>query len=361
LQNFGIMKFLKFIILPLNYIVALILLISASVQYISPLTFGYVSFLGTFFPIFLTINIIFLLWWALCLNKHFLISAIALILVFPNYKRIFSFSENKEEICEQCKSVRIFSYNTMTMDCYKKASKNKTLKYLKDIDTDIMCLQEIGWKSSGDYLKKNDILNALEPKFAHHYFHIASETSWGNYGIAVFTKYKIINPQEIVFKSSFNSALKLDLSIEGDTVRLINCHLESNGLTMHERKSLTNDATNKRVLFGTLKKMRRTSIIRAKQADEIAKMVAESPYPVIVCGDFNDTAYSYTYKTISQNLNDAFIGSGIGTGFTFFDHFFRFRIDYILTSNRFATKNFKVEKADCSDHRPISCEIIFKQ
>ena len=53
------------------------------------------------------------------------------------------------------------------------------------------------------------------------------------------------------------------------------------------------------------------------------------PYPIIVCGDFNDTPVSYTYNKIKGNLMDSFTISGVGIG----DSYVKipmFRIDYIM-------------------------------
>ena len=48
--------------------------------------------------------------------------------------------------------------------------------------------------------------------------------------------------------------------------------------------------------------MRQAYIQRADQVDIIKEDIRLSPYPVIVCGDFNDTPVSYTYKTLSKEL-----------------------------------------------------------
>ena len=44
-----------------------------------------------------------------------------------------------------------------------------------------------------------------------------------------------------------------------------------------------------------------------EQADTIAKYIQQSPYPVIVCGDFNDVPGSYAYRTVKGNLQDVFV------------------------------------------------------
>ena len=35
-----------------------------------------------------------------------------------------------------------------------------------------------------------------------------------------------------------------------------------------------------------------------------------SPYPIIVCGDFNDVPVSYAYETIGAGLQNAFVEKG---------------------------------------------------
>ena len=38
------------------------------------------------------------------------------------------------------------------------------------------------------------------------------------------------------------------------------------------------------------------------------------PYPIIICGDFNDTPVSYAYQQLGDNMIDAFLESGNGIG-----------------------------------------------
>mgnify|MGYP000267215571 FL=1 len=59
-----------------------------------------------------------------------------------------------------------------------------------------------------------------------------------------------------------------------------------------------------------LQTMRHHAIRRNRQADLLANAIAESPYPVIVCGDFNDTPASYVYRKISRSLQDCFLQAG---------------------------------------------------
>ena len=99
---------------------------------------------------------------------------------------------------------------------------------------------------------------------------------------------------------------------------------------------------------------------RANQADIISAHIAHCHYPVIVCGDFNDTPDSYAYKTISKGLKDAYCESGKGIGSTYNGKIPFLRIDFILHSPKFNAYNFKVNKDDLSDHFPVTCLLELK-
>ena len=82
--------------------------------------------------------------------------------------------------------------------------------------------------------------------------------------------------------------------------------------------------------------------LRAMQADTIADIIAASPYPVIVCGDFNDTPISYTYRRVSRKLKDAFREVGRGYSYTYRGFFDMLRIDYVLFDKRFTALGYDV-------------------
>jgi len=95
------------------------------------------------------------------------------------------------------------------------------------------------------------------------------------------------------------------------------------------------------------------STIRANQADSVSKVVRNSPYKVILCGDFNDVPGSYTYRTVRNGLADSWVERGNGWGNTFHENLFLFRIDFIMHSPTIKTTRVKVDKVKYSDHYPI--------
>ena len=87
---------------------------------------------------------------------------------------------------------------------------------------------------------------------------------------------------------------------------------------------------------------------------DIQKAVADSPYPVILAGDFNAVPNSYEYYHIGKNLKDVFVETGNGSATSFHDYKFPIRIDYIFSSPSVKPLSYKVDRSvKLSDHFPV--------
>jgi endonuclease/exonuclease/phosphatase family metal-dependent hydrolase len=113
-----------------------------------------------------------------------------------------------------------------------------------------------------------------------------------------------------------------------------------------------------RKIFG---KMRSAYIKRAEQVRSVRLEIDRSPYPVILCGDFNDTPASYVYHKIEQKLEDSFVEAGNGTGSSYAGILPAFRIDYIFHDTSFTAHNYKTLDANFSDHYPITTLLVLKK
>jgi endonuclease/exonuclease/phosphatase family metal-dependent hydrolase len=78
---------------------------------------------------------------------------------------------------------------------------------------------------------------------------------------------------------------------------------------------------------------------------------------MIVCGDFNNTAFSYVYKIIKYGLTDTFREAGNGFGRSYEFKYFPVRIDFILADEAFNVNGFKTYSEHYSDHYPIMATI----
>jgi endonuclease/exonuclease/phosphatase family metal-dependent hydrolase len=146
--------------------------------------------------------------------------------------------------------------------------------------------------------------------------------------------------------------------IEKDTFRIFNNHLQSFRLKRMERsfvEEVTDPADNEALdaMKSLSLSLKKGFIRRAQQAESLKATIDKSPYPVIVAGDFNDTPVSYSYRKIRKGLNDSFVRSGYGAGFTYRGNYPPNRIDYILYDNRLESRYFEILKVRYSDHYPV--------
>ena len=352
-------------LLAINALFACLLLSSAFSPYAHPGSSPLLSFLGLAFPIFLTINVLFLFFWLVVKYKFALFPLIVLIVCFPQICLYAPFDFTKENAPEG--SLKVLSYNVMGFNGTKKHNgENEILNYIKNSNADIVCLQEYAESNNSKYLTRKDIKKALSsyPYSNASSFHKQS----GGTQVALFSKYPILSSKEIHYDSQYNGSMAYQLKINNDTVLLINNHLESNKLTKEDKDTfgkMLKDRNADEVKSGSkhlIKKLGEASVIRAAQADSIAKEIKKSKHQsIIVCGDFNDTPISYTHRVISKGLDDAFENSGSGLGISYNQNRFYFRIDHILTSKNIDSFNCTVDRSiKESDHYPIATYIKIK-
>ena len=182
-------------------------------------------------------------------------------------------------------------------------------------------------------------------------------------GQLTLTRFPILNMGEIRFVNSGNMIIFTDILMNSDTVRIYNCHLQSYQLHPKEINTIDsidfeNQVETKNKFLVISLKFRNALIKRAEQAATLREHLNQCPYPVIVCGDFNDTPVSFAYRTVRGDLEDSFTESGKGTANTYNGKLPSFRIDYILYSSKFTSYNFGVSNLNHSDHYPISCDLF---
>lgn len=178
--------------------------------------------------------------------------------------------------------------------------------------------------------------------------------------LAIFTSFPILKTETKQFNSA-NGYQFVDLDVDGTRIRVFNIHLQSNSVSSAAERLVSNGDIQEKETWleirGMMGRFKRAVQKRAIQAEEIASKIAESPYPVIVCGDFNDIPQSYAYHTIASGLKDAFPQRGLGLGFTYIGRIPALRIDYILTSHDWRILNYDMRRTSFSDHRAIGSRL----
>ncbi|MDB4303735.1 endonuclease/exonuclease/phosphatase family protein [Desulfosarcina sp.] len=269
--------------------------------------------------------------------------------------------------------IKVLSYNVQNFFHVNVSStkyiddftnENSIIEFINSQDADIICLQEMFY-DRGDLKsfpkKLGKTLDCPNYYYENYYSTVTKKID----AIATFTKYEIINNGHLQFDEK-SIGIFNDLIIHGDTVRLYNLHLASIHLQRDDYDFMSDIASNKEnENFKTksrniLNKLQTAFIKRGRQADIVSEHISQSKYPVIICGDLNDTPFSYTYEEISGNLTDAFIKSGSGLGETYAgDDFPSLRIDYIFHDKQFTSSEFSRHKVFLSDHFPVS-SVLYK-
>jgi endonuclease/exonuclease/phosphatase family metal-dependent hydrolase len=346
------------IFLALNILFAIALVLSYLAVHINPDTFALPALFGLAYPYLLFINLIFALIWIVALRFEALISIAVIaagITHLSNYIKFQKPSGDKTGTFRvQSYNVRLFNY----FETWKNSiSEKKILELLNNQQSDIICLQEL-YIIGNPELKEDAIKAALGGKYYSH-FKVISTGKNRYYGIATFSKFPIVGKGDIVHAHSSSLSIYSDIVAGKDTFRIFNNHLQSFHLHRMER-SFLNELTAASEDKETLSELRDISlslrqgfIRRASQAQAVKARINVSPYPVIITGDFNDTPVSYSYRKIRKGLNDAFVSSGYGAGFTYKGNYPPNRIDYILYDNALECRQFDIVKVKYSDHYPI--------
>lgn len=351
----------------INLLLAVLLIICAYSNQISPESMWPAAFLGFSFPFILAINIFFMLFWIVFLRLYFLVSVVAIALSWTQFRATFRFpSENKAGIN---KPLKIMSYNVRLFDIYEWQKKehpghynNEIIDFISSQNPDILCLQEYYTGSRNQINYSDSILFKSQLKYVS-IEGIKNRSKTLPFGLATFSTYPIVNSFKQEFSNStINFCLITDIKIAEDTVRVINTHLESIKFGKEDYNfvnELANNNINNNITDNSkaiLAKMARAYRKRAPQSDELARFIEQSPYKVILFGDFNDTPVSYTYHKLSKNLKDAFVEAGFGLGYTY-SNFLALRLDYILLDKSIKCSKYRILRHEYSDHYPVMAEI----
>lgn len=359
----------KFLLIVLTILASLGLLFALFAQILPPSFSGTVAYCGLFFPYLLITCFILTIIWIVIDFTWALIPVIVILLNVNNIDRHFQFRGiDKPEVCTNC--LKVMSYNAKAFNIYSddQISRNRqVVHFLQNEKPDILCIQEYSYDNTGKsgFNSTEAILYALNVKDNEktHKVMLPYKNKLGyQFGMAVFSKYRIVDGGFVeTSDSSSNKSMYVDIRFNGDTLRIYNIHLSSMHLDSTDYEtgkalwagSYDSSFNNKaQKLTG---KISAAYVARQKQAKAIREHINGCPYPVIICGDFNDSPASFSYNKIMHGFKDAFRSSGKGTGTTYIGgNFPAYRIDYIAHDKQFNDFQYTVCKdLAVSDHYPI--------
>ena len=347
----------------LTWLVAAFLVVITLSVHINPSSFYFFAFLGYLFPVAWVLNLIALFYWVIKRKKTLIIPLVTMLIGWQQWQDTFQWSGRTVENVKTLKNpVSIMTFNVKMFDLYHWTGRmdilDMTFDYIRKVDPDIICFQEFYTTNRNREFSENYIVNRLKQYPYRHIEYQYTKHTIGKAGLATFSKYPILKKDVIRFDNTTNFSMQSDIRIKGKTIRLFNNHMESMRLNKQDIETIgkiksVESLDNEKAIVPVMKKLVKSAKRRADQANIIRKHIDNSPYPVVVCGDFNDTPVSYTYRTMRGDLKDAFVEAGKGFGGTYNGRLPSYRIDYILFDPSFEAYNYKRDKVDLSDHYPV--------
>jgi len=328
------------IIVFVNSILAILLLLSYLLPYISPEKVPIFTIISLAVPVLLALNIFFIIYWIIKLKKYFTISLISIILGIGYISNIYKFSGKKIFLNDDLK---VMSYNVRLFNHYNWSTDSTIVKkissFIAEKEPDVLSIQEY-------YDAEN-----LQLKYPYQF--IKTKSNFNKFGLAIFSKFNIINSGSLDLKESANNIIYTDILKDKDTIRVYNIHLESLKMnTSQENFGIINSDK-------LLEQMEASFQKQAKQVELFLQHEKKWDGKKILCGDFNNTAFSWVYRELSNEKQDAFKEAGKGLGKTF-NYWYPLRIDFILTDANFDINNFKTFNVPYSDHYPILARLNLK-
>lgn len=263
--------------------------------------------------------------------------------------------ESKKNLSEE-NTLTVISYNAGHFYCGRRQTLKEAAAYIGNLKADILCMQEAPttMEYHSDTIKK--VFSYLPYSF--------NSIRMDHTSLSIYSKYPLQLVKTVYYKDTKNASMIVDVVGLNDTIRLFCNHLQTTSVNAYRGQI---QAASKPWMFRLkagvklILQMKENFRKRAAQADYIAEEIRRSPYPVLVCGDFNDTPASYTYHRMKGALTDGFRDAGKGYQYTFRQLKRIWRIDYIFYSDELKGISYDSPDTPYSDHKMVVWQGYIKQ
>jgi exonuclease III len=325
--------------------------------FVPPSFSPYFPLSGFLFPYLMGAHVLFMVYWVWRFKKFVWISVGCLLLSWPSLTDFVQWNNAYYEQDER--DWVIISYNihhTREIRSLKAASHwdeeirgwHQLLKSYPQLD--VVCFQE---NTQGD-------VHPLPMTEELKYHHRCKPR-----GPSILSRFPIVHTGCIDFGNGVNGAIYADIKGKGAQFRIYNVHLQSNQVSDITQPFLNEDEMSKGQNIQKIKKIFRlyleTADKRSKQLEVLLSHAEESPYPVIIAGDFNEGPQSYIYRQLQKGYTDTFKEKGRGISSTYAGNLPFLRIDHIFHDAHWETKHHQVRQLSFSDHYPVAACLDFQE
>lgn len=351
-----------------NCVFAGVFLIACLVPYLNPSTWWFMGLLGLSVPYLALLLVFFIFFWWVIKPVWSFLPILALLVGWKQLSVLFAahkyetFTPKRDSTTLRIADWNIRSLVGMSDKADKKRIDRATIpETIIAQNADIICLQEFNNSAA------QNNLNPFEDRYPYHYFSKDFHGTKLNYeaGTIIFSRYPIINSGKVAYPSiSGESLIYADVKTPGTIIRIFTTHLQSFKFNKEDYEDIERIKNTEDKALPASKsiigKMKHAYTIRGKQANIVRNMIDKSPYPSIICGDFNDVPNSYTYFHIRGSRQDVFLATSLGIGRTYLALAPTLRIDYILPDNNFVVQQFDLIDENLSDHLMLLADVSIK-
>ncbi|HMO34015.1 MAG TPA: endonuclease/exonuclease/phosphatase family protein [Lacibacter sp.] len=324
------------------------------------------------FPFLLALQVLFLLFWLLAKPRLSLLPLLTLALCYSLIRPVIGLHAPDRQAEARPGSLRVASWNVHLFDFYENRGQldPAMLQKARQLSADILCVQELVYSLdttsplSLERVKKRlgyaHAVTGNDRSFGVHTNIKTRNEVYYPFCLGIFSKYPIVQWKKVQSLPEYNHTfIWADIAVDTDTLRVFNIHLQSMHFVKNDYEFIENidqKDVDQVKLQGRniLRKMKSANLLRAQQVNDVRRELEQSPYPVLLCGDFNDVPNSYSYQVMKRQLNDVFPQRGWGLGRTFNFLSPTLRLDFIFHSPGLRPLQYKVPDWQLSDHRPVT-------
>ena len=333
-----------------HLILVVVTLASYLPPFIHPDTFWPMATMGLLAPSLWGVVLLFGIYWLWKRDHAAWLSVITLLLGWEMMSNVFAIPDG-----DPVTNTTEMSIVSLNGHGFRQQPDQDIIRFIKELDADVLLLQEFKIRGEGNALAAKIQSNANYP-------HLYRKTEAQ---LAVFSRFPLKNGEVHYFSNRVNGYLTVDVASPAGTFKLINAHLQTNGISNLANEVTTDGSLQEKKTWQKVKTMfgryGRSNKVRTQQAKEILSASQKTSSPVLLAGDFNDVPTSYLYQQFRAKFQDAHLAQAWGLGTTYEGLLPGLRIDYILPDKHFDIHEFDRIPCSFSDHQAIRAEISLQK
>lgn len=303
---------------------------------VNPVEVSIFHLFGLGLTLILIVTLVLAIIWAFLRNWAWCV--VLVVAIGINYGFIGNMWRISFHKSERPQDLRVLTYNVHSFYGAKLERAYGVARYISQEQPDIVCFQE--------FAEGND--DGIYNLFRQYPY----RKQMGEF--AIMSKFPMSNFELQLLGEDKFGYMSADLSYYGETIRVICAHLQTTGVNT----SVSQIKHHGSAAFSWIGE-RFTYLIqyRAQQLATLKNATDTASFPVLLCGDLNDTPASYGYRQLKTHLNDDFTSCGSGYASTFVGIKGLMRIDYIFFDDNFKGLRRKAPSMSESDHKPITLDL----